>query len=196
MGYFATTGLAAIDQVIADPWTASASIDAQFVERLWRLPATRLCFTPPGDAPPATPLPALIHGHITFGCFNKLSKMNEAVVALWSRILAAVPGSRLMLKAGPLAEASTRQAVAARFAAYGIAAERLVLESLSGHAAYLSAFGQIDMALDPFPFSGGTTSVEGMWMGVPPLTLAGDRFVGRQGVSLLMNLGLSDWVGE
>jgi predicted O-linked N-acetylglucosamine transferase (SPINDLY family) len=194
LGYFATTGVAAIDYLIADPWTLPPSEDAHFTEQIWRLPETRLCFTPPEADVAVSPLPALTNGHVTFGCFNNLTKMNDGVVALWSRVLQAVPGSRLRLKAKQLDEASVRASVLERFAAQGIGAERLVLEGRSRRADYLASYGQVDIGLDPFPFTGGTTSAESLWMGVPVLTLAGDRLVSRQGVGLMMNAGLADWV--
>jgi predicted O-linked N-acetylglucosamine transferase (SPINDLY family) len=194
LGYFATTGVAAIDYLIADPWNLLASEEAHFTEQIWRLPETRLCFTPPEADVVVSPLPALANGHVTFGCFNNLTKMNDGVVALWSRVLQAVPGSRLRLKAKQLDEASVRDSVLERFAAQGIGPGLLVLEGRTRRAEYLASYGQVDIGLDPFPFTGGTTSAESLWMGVPVLTLAGDRLVSRQGVGLMMNAGLADWV--
>jgi protein O-GlcNAc transferase len=194
LGYFATTGVAAIDYLIADPWTLPESDDGLFTEKIWRLPETRFCFTPPDVDVAVSALPAQSNGHITFGCFNNLTKMNDAVVALWARVLKAVDGSRLFLKATQLDEAAVQQSVLDRFAAQGIPKERLQLEGKSPRKDYLAAYHRVDIALDPFPFTGGTTSAEGLWMGVPVLTLTGDRLVSRQGVSLLMNAGLQDWV--
>jgi protein O-GlcNAc transferase len=194
LGYFATTGVAAIDYLIADPLTLPASEDVHFTEQIWRLPETRLCFTPPEADVAISPLPALANGHITFGCFNNLTKMNDHVVALWSRVLKAVDGSRLLLKAKQLDEASIRQSVLNRFAAQGIDATRLMLEGRTPRADYLTTYSKVDLGLDPFPFTGGTTSAESLWMGVPVLTLAGDRLVSRQGVTLMANAGLHDWI--
>jgi predicted O-linked N-acetylglucosamine transferase (SPINDLY family) len=196
LGYFATTGVQAIDHVLADPYTVLASDEGQFTEHVWRLPETRMCFTPPDESVPVAPLPALERRQITFGCFNNLAKMNDAVVALWARVLHAVPGSRLFLKAKQLGELATQQAVQQRFAAQGIGADRLHLEGKSPRAAYLAAYAQVDLALDPFPFTGGTTTAECLWMGVPVLTLQGDRMVSRQGVGLMVNAGLADWVAQ
>jgi protein O-GlcNAc transferase len=194
LGYFATTGLPAMDYFLADPWTLPPGQEPFFTEHVWRLPETRLCFTAPEADVEVNALPALEHGHVTFGCFNNLSKMNDAVVQLWARVLQAVPGSRLLLKYRQLEDASVRQHTCERFAVHGIAHERLVFQGQSSREDYLAAYHQVDIALDPFPFPGGTTTVEALWMGVPVLTLQGERFLARQGVGLLMNAGLPQWV--
>jgi protein O-GlcNAc transferase len=196
LGYFATTGVAAVDYFVGDPWTLPASEERNFTEKIWRLPETWLCFTPPDVAVAVSPLPALRNRHVTFGCFNNLSKMSESVVALWARVMKAMPGSCLFLKAGQLMETSVQQSIAGRFAAHGIDANRLILEAYVPRAEYLAAYQRVDIALDPFPYPGGTTTVEALWMGVPVLTLAGERFLSRQGVGLLMNAGLPDWVAS
>lgn len=197
LGYFATTGVGAIDYLIADSWTLPKSEEVNFTEKIWRLPETRLCFSEPEQTESTlrvSALPALTNQYITYGCFNNLTKMNDVVVALWSRVLAAVPGSRLFLKAYQLKEVSERQRTIERFAAHGIGSERLILEGPNSREAYFSAYHKVDIALDPFPYTGGTTSAESLWMGVPVLTLAGERFLARQGVGLMMNAGLSEWV--
>jgi predicted O-linked N-acetylglucosamine transferase (SPINDLY family) len=194
LGYLATTGVSAIDYLLADTWTLPESEEVNFTEKVWRLPESYLCFTPPPGNVEVGPLPASSNGHLTFGSFNNLSKMNDAVVALWSRVLAAVPGSRLYLKSHQLKEASVRQQVAERFAVHGIDAGRLILEGPVPRADYLKPFQRVDIALDPFPYPGITTSVENLWMGVPVLTLAGKSFLSRQGVGLLMNAGLPEWI--
>ncbi len=196
LGYFATTGVAAIDYLLADPWTVPPAHEAHFTEQIWRLPDTRMCFTPPDAAVPMADLPASRQGHITFGCFNNITKLNDEVVALWARVLKTVEGSRLMLKAKQLDEASVKQGLLRRFEAQGIDPQRLTLAGRSPRAEYLAAYGEVDIGLDPFPFTGGTTSAESLWMGVPVLTLDGDRLVSRQGVGLMMNAGLADWVAR
>ncbi len=196
LGYFATTGVAEIDYLIADPWTLPVSEETSFTERIWRLPETRFCFTPPDVSLEVTPLPALSNDYVVFACFNNLSKMNDAVVMLWARILNAVPGSMIFLKAFQLAESLVRQSVVERFAVYGIGAERLILEGFSSRAEYLATYQRVDIGLDPFPFTGGTTTVEALWMGVPVLTLSGKSFLSRQGVGLLMNAGLPEWIAD
>ena len=194
LGYFASTGVEAIDYLLADPWTLPESEETNFTETIWRLPETRLCFTPPDVTLNVGPLPALDNGYVTFGCFNHLTKMNEGVVALWARILTAIPKSRLFLKTRHLEAVSAQQSVIKRFESRGINAGRLILESYAPRADYLAAYNRIDIALDPFPYTGGTTSVEALWMGVPVLTLEGRQFLARQGVGLLMNAGLPEWV--
>ena len=194
LGYWATTGLHSIDYILCDRYGIATGEEQYFVEQPWYLPNTRLCFSPPLDKVSVNALPALTKGHVTFGCFNNLTKMNDAVVALWSQILHSVPTARLLLKAKPLADPSTRQAVLTRFATYSIGADRLILETHSSRADYLATYNRVDIALDPFPFTGATTSVEGLWMGIPLITRRGDRMVARQGEGILHNLGLSDWV--
>jgi predicted O-linked N-acetylglucosamine transferase (SPINDLY family) len=194
LGYFATTGVEAIDYLIADEWTLPPSEEVHFTERIWRLPETRLCYSPPGPALPVGLLPALANGYVTFGSFNNLAKMNDPVVALWSKVLTVVPGSRLMLKSISLHEPSVRERTIARFGAHGIGKDRLMLEGASPRNDYLAGYRRLDIALDSFPYTGGATTADGLWMGVPALTIAGKSFLARQGVGLLMNAGLSDWI--
>lgn len=194
LGYWASTGLSAMDYILADPYSLPAQEAAHYSERPWYLPDTRLCFTPPQEAVPCAELPALKNGYIAFGCFNNPTKMNDAVVALWAQVLQRVAGSRLTLKAKLFEDASIVAQTHARFAAHGIDAARLTLLGQSARADYLAAYNAIDIALDPFPFTGGTTSVEGLWMGVPLLTRRGDRMIAHQGESILHNVGLTDWI--
>lgn len=194
LGYFGTTGVNEMDYLIADPWTLPAIDEPSFTERIWRLPETRLCFTTPHIEMAVSQLPAKINGYLTFGCFNNLTKVTKPVVALWARVLNAVPHSRLFLKSPQLSEPSVRLKVAEQFAVHGIGPEQLIFEGLSSRKDYLACYGRVDIALDPFPYPGGTTTVEALWMGVPVLTLQGDRFLSRQGLGLLMNAGLPDWI--
>jgi protein O-GlcNAc transferase len=194
LGYFASTGVAEIDYILADKQVLPESEAHHFVERPWRLPDCYLCFTPPEEVIEVGALPLQALGHVTFGCFNKLGKMNDTVVALWARVLEAVPASRLLLKAKELNNPAMRAATLARFASQGIAAGRIVLEGHTPRADYLADYRRVDIALDPFPFTGGTTTVEALWMGVPVLSLRGDRFVSHAGESLLQTAGLGDWI--
>lgn len=196
LGYFATTGVRAIDYILADPLTLPLDQEAYFSEQVWRLPETRLCFSPPDVMIDVNSLPALSRGFVTFGCFNNLSKMNDEVVRIWALILASVPLSRLFLKYQQLGDSALRLSTLARFAAHGITPDRLILEDYGPRSEYLGAYHRVDICLDPFPFPGGTTTAEALWMGVPVLTLSGKSFLSRQGVGLLTNSGLSDWVAQ
>lgn len=200
LGYGGSTGVAAMDYFLADPWLAPPEVQAEFTETLWRLPMAFFCLTPPHEVvaqPEAMgPLPALANGHITFGCFNSTVKLNDAVLALWARVLHAIPESRLLLKARQLGDAAQRQRIAQRFAALGVAGHRLQLEGAEPRAAYLAAHGRVDIALDPFPYPGGVTTTDALWMGVPVLTWPRSSALSRQGESILRNLGLHDWVAR
>ena len=196
LGYFATTGVRGIDYILADPHVLPVKEESHFTELAWRLPEIYYCFTPPDIAIEPGPLPARGSGHVTFGCFNKLSKLNDDVVALWASVLRRVPGSRLLLKAAEMGEAEAARHLTARFAAQGIDEARLSIEGHSPRAEYLAAYRRVDMALDPFPFPGGTTTVEGLWMGVPVVTMRGKRFIGHQGETILNNAGLSEWIAR
>ena len=194
LGYLGTTGVAAIDYLIADDWTLPSELEPHFTEKVWRLPRSYLCFTPPAEDGTIGPLPALVNGYVTFGSFNNLGKIRPEVISLWARVLHAVPGSRLLLKTMQFNEPEVRQGMAQQFASHGISSSRLMLEPLVARADYLKPYNRVDIALDPFPYPGITTSVECLWMGVPFVTLAGNTFMARQGVGLLNNAGLPDWV--
>lgn len=169
----------------------------QFTQTPWRLPDSYICFSPPAAAVEAGPLPALSNGNVTFGCFNNLSKVTDRVVACWAQLLQAVPESRLFLKSKALGESEVRKAVADRFARDGVSADRLLMEGQqASHQEHFRAYQRVDIALDPFPYPGITTTVEGLWMGVPTMALRGDRFLSHQGESILNNAGLPDWVAN
>jgi len=193
---FCTTGVAEIDYLIADNLTLPQSLEAHFTETVWRLPETRLCFTAPQVDVPVSALPALKNGYVTFGCFSNLAKVSDEVVALWARVLRTVADSRLLLKAKQLNDPVVRQRMLDAFAHHGIGAERVQMERAVPRAEYLEAYHRIDIVLDSFPFPGGTTTAEALWMGVPVLTLSGDCFLARQGVGLLSNAGLHDWIAD
>ncbi len=198
LGYACTTGLSAIDYRITDAHADPVGFSEPcYTEALWRLPHAFACYQPPSNSPDVAVLPASRQGNVTFGSFNNLIKLTPGVRALWSLVLLAVPGSRLMLKSVSLAEAATRQQLIDDFAQLGVGEERLVLASGDDtHAAHLDRYGSVDISLDPFPYNGTTTSFESLWMGVPVLTLAGDRFISRQGISMLTNAGLTELVAH
>lgn len=194
LGYFATTGVAEMDYLLADPYVVPGGEEEQFTEAIWRLPESYFCFTPPKHDLDVSPLPSLATGCITFGCFNNLAKMNDAVVALWSRVLQAVPSSRLFLKTKQLNDPMVCNITRQRFAGCGISPERILLEGASPRAELLAAYRKVDIALDPFPYPGGTTSVEALWMGVPVITRRGNRFLSHMGETIADNAGLPDWI--
>lgn len=194
LGYLGTTGVAEMDYILGDHHTIPEGDAGNFTEAVWRLPETYCCFTPPDMEMPVNPLPALSTGHVTFGCFNNLTKIGDSVTALWARILHATPDSKLFLKAKQLAGMSAQNDIIRRFGKLGIDAARLILKGFVPHAEYLAPHHQVDIALDPFPYPGITTSAESLWMGVPVLTLAGSNFLSRQGAGLLTNIGLPEWI--
>jgi protein O-GlcNAc transferase len=196
LGYFATTGLAEMDYILGDPYVTPLEYQNFFTEKIWQLPETRWCFTPPDYNIDCGILPATQNNYITFGCFNNYTKLNETVVALWARILNSVSNSRLFLKASQFGDQKVKEEVIQRFLNYGIDARRIKVEGFDLREIFFSSYQQIDIALDPFPFSGGTTTVEALWMGVPVLTLQGKSLVSRQGVGVLMNVGLSHWIAN
>lgn len=194
LGYFATTGVAAMDYFIADEIGVPVASQSQFIETIKYLPDTRLCFTAPDAAIEVSALPALTNGYITFGCFQNMAKVGDDVLALWAEIMQALPDSKLRWQCKPFADAVAIEDLTQRMANLGISADRLILLGLVNRDAYLAAHTEVDMILDSFPFPGGTTTCEALWMGVPTLTLAGDTLIARQGASLLSAAGLADWI--
>lgn len=190
-GYVGTTGLVAIDWWIADRFRCPPGAEGECVERVWRMPESYGCWSPPPEAPDVA---APDGAPFTFGSLNNLPKLNPRVVALWARVLAAVPDARLLLKTKALGEAEVRDRVAGWFADAGVPAERLVMEGFSPPREALATYHRIDVALDAFPFTGGQTTLEALWMGVPVLTLAGDRLASRNSEAILRVLGLDDLV--
>ena len=196
LGYFASTGLGCMDYFLADPLSVPSANVSHFTEKVWYLPHTRLCFTPPTAdiAPPPTPTPALSNGFVTFGCFQSASKINTQMIQLWGEILTQCPNSRLILKNQQLKDDTSKQALINKLLACHLPIERVTLEKGSPRDTYFTAYENIDFMLDTFPYPGGTTTCEALWMGVPTLTLAGNSLLSRQGMSMLHSVGLTDWV--
>ncbi|MDB5896351.1 MAG: glycosyltransferase [Rhodoferax sp.] len=196
LGYWASTGLPTMDVVLADPVCLPPKDHAHFTERVVDLPHTRLCFTPPTEPLPVGPLPALGQPAITFASYQALTKVHDGVLGVWARVLAAVPNARLHLTSHQVNDALFQQQFNAKLAAAGIDPARVRLSGPLPREAYLASYGQVDMVLDTFPYTGGTTTCEALWMGVPTLTLRGDSMISRQGASMLTCVGLPGWIAE
>ena len=191
LGYPGTTGLATMDYRLTDALADPPGVTDEFcTERLIRLPRTNWCFGPPDDAPAVNELPAIANHRVTFGSFNNLAKVNEPMLTLWAKILHAVPGSKLLLKAKPLRCASVQQRLRNTMTEAGIEPDRLEMIGWAPSAVYLATYNRLDIALDTYPYHGTTTTCESLWMGVPVVTLSGESHVSRVGVSLLSNAGL------
>ena len=194
LGAFATTGFPVVDWWITDRWLHAEDSDEPHTEALHRLDRCFACYqawpqagevvTPPPDRP------------VTFGSFNTLWKLNHRVVALWAEVLRRAPGSRLLLKAKQLADDQRAERLRQAFAAHGVDPARLDLRPAVTLAEHYALYGEVDVALDPFPFTGGVTTFDALWMGAPVITLAGDRFTGRMSVTQLAAIGRTEWIAE
>jgi protein O-GlcNAc transferase len=195
LGYLGTTGLEAMDYILADEWALPRGEEAQFTETPWRLPGSYICFSPPDVSVDVGQLPALGRGYVTFGCFNNLNKITDQVIACWARILQTVPSASLFLKTKSLGDEKVRERITESFLRSGVGPERLILDGqFASHEEHFRAYRSVDIALDPFPYPGITTTVEALWMGVPVLSLKGDRFISHQGETILNNVGLPQWI--
>ena len=194
LGYFATTGVAEMDYLLADEVGVPEAQRQQFTESIWYLPNTRLCFTVPKSNLPVAPLPALLNCRITFGCFQNLAKVSDGVLVAWGEIFATLPDTRLRMQCKQFADPTVAAQFVERLQRHGIDPTRVIMHGAVSREAYLNAYAEVDFILDTFPFPGGTTTCEALWMGVPTLTLAGDTLLARQGASLLTAAGLRDWI--
>jgi len=193
----ATTGIAAFDYLVTDRILTPKQATERLVERPLRLPSLPL-HELPAEAPPVTPLPALDAGYVTFGSLNNSAKLNDGVLALWARTLAAVPGSRLLIKAQALAGRRLPARIAHAMEAAGVATDRV--ELLAGFTdsrrAMLQVYDRIDIGLDTVPWAGGMTTFEAMCQGVPVVTLAGRHLLARWGATLAIHAGHRELVAE
>lgn len=194
IGYPGTTGLSEIDYRIMSPGIApKGMMEPQFAEKLLYVSLPRQ-FTPEQDCPDVTPLPALGNGHFTFASFNRPMKISQAVVAQWARVLHAVPTAKMLV--GFMANRDMVEAFTQRFADEGIGAERLIFRETQPLKDFLVMHKEVDLLLDAFPYTGGTTTNHAAWMGVPTITLAGKTMASRQGVDIMNGYGLSDFVAD
>jgi predicted O-linked N-acetylglucosamine transferase (SPINDLY family) len=184
-------GLDTYDGIIADPIEIPLEHDAFYVEPVIRLPDCYVCYDPPVQAPEPGLLPFLRTGTFTFGCFNRPAKLNIDVARTWSRILERVPGARILMVYGAMNEKSTQDAVYRTLESGGVKRDRVDLVGETEQSKLLEAYAKkVDLALDPFPYSGGVTTLEAMWMGVPTVTFAGETFAGRHSATHLAAAGL------
>jgi protein O-GlcNAc transferase len=194
IGYLGTSGLACMDYYFGDRYfLPPGEFDGYFTEKIVRLPVVAP-FAASEEAPDVRALPALANGFVTFGSFSRRSKLSREVIALWSELLRAVPNARMLLAGMP--RESGNESLRNWFESEGIAAERLQFHPLCGGQEYFGLHHQVDMCLDPFPFTGATTTCNGLWMGVPTLTLMGQTVAGRLGPALLQHAGLDAFVAQ
>jgi protein O-GlcNAc transferase len=194
LAYCATSGMSAMDWCITDPHMSPPGLnDRWFTEKLLRLPETYWCYRPSATSPPVGPLPAAQLGYVTFASLNTFAKVNHRVIELWAQVLQAIPNSRLAVHAtmGD-ANAAARKMITDA----GIAPDRLTLLGREQRDQYLELYNRIDIALDPFPYGGGTTSLDALWMGVPLVALAGQAALSRTGVTLLDNLNMGELIAQ
>jgi predicted O-linked N-acetylglucosamine transferase (SPINDLY family) len=195
LGYCSTTGLEAMDYRLSDPHFEPEGADlgkeGWYVEKTIRLPGSWWCYAPGMATPGVGELPAMARGGVTFGCLNNFSKVSRGTLETWGALLREVEDSRLMINAP---EGAARKRVMAFFEGEGIGRDRVSFVGYVSTAEYFARYGALDIALDPFPYGGGTTTLDGLWMGVPAVTLAGRTAVGRGGVSILRNVGLGEMV--
>ncbi len=182
-GYVGTTGLTAMDYILADRYEIPPQSETYYCERVLRMPDGYVCYDPPDYAPPVSPLPAAEHGFVTFAGFHNTVKITPEVVEVWARVLRRVPQSRLVLKYRGMDDPTAARRLTDLFAARGIEAARLELLGFSPHREALAQYRRIDVALDTFPYNGGLTTCEALWMGSPVVTCPGETFAGRHSLA-------------
>ncbi|MDX1421799.1 MAG: tetratricopeptide repeat protein [Kiloniellales bacterium] len=197
LDYVATTGLDTMDYLFGDAVHTPLEEQRYFVERLRHLPVDYIRYWAPDYAPPVNPLPAAKNGYPTFGCFNSAQKISPPALLAWAAILSRLPGSRLILNDRKFVAAETRKRFAGLLSDLGVAADRIEFVSGSrSHAEFLRVYNRVDIALDSFPYSGGLTTCEALYMGVPVATFPGTRFCGRHSACHLAAAGLDDWIAR
>jgi len=190
LGYPCSTGLTAIDYRLTDKY-----VDDHFnSETPVQLPHSLFCYQPYAGTPPVNELPALLQGHITFSSFNFYPKISSLILGCWAEVLQRVPGAKLLVKTKSLQDESTRKDLETRLLQLGIEPDRWEWEGAMSPPDYLKSYHRVDIALDTYPFNGGTTTCEALWMGIPVVTLVGERQVARLGLSILSTIGLTDLI--
>ncbi len=196
LGYPTVCGLRTIDFRITDNVIDPGDMPALRAEQPLRLPRSMFCYRP-DEAPDIGPPPATSRGYITFGSFNNIAKISDHTLELWASVMNRVPGSRLLLKSSSMAQASNRSNIESFMAERGVAAERLSLQAqIASKSGHLGLYNEVDIALDPFPYNGATTTCEALWMGVPVLSRRGRTHTSRMGASILGAIGKSEWLAD
>ncbi|QEL19757.1 O-linked N-acetylglucosamine transferase, SPINDLY family protein [Limnoglobus roseus] len=194
-GYPNSTGLKAVDYRITDEVSDPPGMtESLYNERLLRLAGLAWAYQPPADAPPVGPLPSLTSETFTFGCLNNAAKYSDACIDAWAKLVAAVPNAKLVLLAGQSEGGAER--LVEKFTAAGLTKDQLQLLMRLPRRDYFEAYSRFDLALDPFPYNGGVTTCDALWMGVPVLTVAGGSYVSRQGASILTHVGSTEFIAE
>jgi predicted O-linked N-acetylglucosamine transferase (SPINDLY family) len=196
LGHGYTSGLSSVDVFLSDQEMAPVGSEHLFAEKIVRLSRIPVAYQPPEGMPEVAPLPAVKNGYVTFGYFGRTERINDRVVAAWADILKRVPSSRLLLNAKAFSEAAFADLTAQRFAGHGIGRDRLMMVYTSPQPKTWSAYGDVDIALDPFPHNAGTTTIEALYLGVPVVSVEDRPSVGRFGASNLAAVGLRDWVAK
>jgi predicted O-linked N-acetylglucosamine transferase (SPINDLY family) len=196
LGYPGSTGVPNMDWLLGDAVVTPEGSDKLYSEKVWRLPGTVFCYAPEEDYPHPKFTSAHAKRPLTFGSFNNVPKLTPHTLRLWARILAALPESRLLLKAPSFSDPAAIEAFSARLSAEGIALQRVEFRGPVGLTEMMAEYADVDIALDPVPYNGGTTSLQALWMGAPVVVKAGGHFVSRMGASFMTAAGLTDWVAE
>ncbi len=196
IGYEGTTGLAAMDHLLADRHVLPQGTEHYYRERVLRMPEGYLCYDPPEAAPPIGPPPSLAKAYASFGSFNNPAKIGPEVVAVWAEILRRAATARLVLKYRGLGDPTVKRQYFDLFAAHHVEPQRLELLPSSSYAEYLAAYLQVDVTLDPFPFSGSATTCDALWMGVLVVSCPGETFASRHSLSHLSSVGLTETIAR
>ena len=196
LDYFNTSGLTTMDYIVSDLFTTPLDSPQRFTEEIIRLPHSRFCYSPLENAPPVARLPCLNKEYFTFGSFNRLDKITPEVIRLWAKVLQQVPKARMVIKNSAMVVPDVCEHLLRRFTDQGISAERVELRKASAHLDMLGEYADIDLALDTFPYNGGATTFDALWMGVPVVSLRGERMIARQTSSLLENVNLREFIAD
>lgn len=193
-GLFNTTGLESVDYLITDWYESPEGEEEFYTEKLVRLPDDYICYMPPVYTPDVGALPFENNNYITFGCFNNPSKVNNEILERWAQILTRLPESRLLLKSKQYETEELKNRIITQMDKTEISSDRFIFKGQTNHKEHLEWYNQVDIALDPWPYSGGVTTCEALWMGVPVVTKPGPTFAGRHSATHLHNAGFPDWV--